>query len=387
MLSLMASTAAHIISACLIWTRPEIQRRARSSNCAGSRMPPGRPQLAIAVRSNLAIDTQVGAQGATSLDRQLVAKEPIALSEGGFGAEVREAMSARVDHHVEAKLAHRQGQRVVFARDLLENLRRRELEAAAARIESETGLPYQTVSGGEHVAGIYRQRVTLSSGRFAMIDNGLGFSLVPWSPSLEHQLGKQVSGIAMPGGSIDWSFGRKRGLQGFKASPTSGLAAPYLRANVRGSSLGAFLGLRRPYRFPSGQVTGKFLRRHVRNQDPLGPDPRRLRHRARDHVGGNAMDCLAARLSAPTRRSLVCGWETAALSAGGFLLVVVFFRRLRAADLIRGCDHHCLGRFRCDHRCDRHVSLAGAGSEKYRDLWLRALGDRDGDPRRWPSLD
>jgi hypothetical protein len=54
--------------------------------------------------------------------------------------------------------------------------------------------------------------MNLASGRFAMIDNGLGFSLVPWSPSLEQQLGKQVSGIPMPGGSIDWSFGRKRGL-------------------------------------------------------------------------------------------------------------------------------------------------------------------------------
>ena len=27
--------------------------------------------------------------------------------------------------------------------------------------------------------GIYRQRVTLASGRFAMIDDGLGFQLVP----------------------------------------------------------------------------------------------------------------------------------------------------------------------------------------------------------------
>ena len=172
----------------------------------------GRPQLAIAVRSDLAIDTQVAAQGATWLDRQLVAKEPIALSEGGFGAEVREAMSARIDHLVEEGLARRQGQRVVFARDLLDTLRRRELEAAAARVAAETGLAYQPASDGEHVAGIYRQRVTLASGRFAMIDNGLGFSLVPWSPSLEHQLGKQVSGIAMPGGNVDWSFGRKRGL-------------------------------------------------------------------------------------------------------------------------------------------------------------------------------
>ena len=134
------------------------------------------------------------------------------LSEDGFGGEVREAMSARIDHHVEEGLARRQGQRVVFARDLLDTLRRRELETVAARVTAETGLAYHPTSGGEHVAGIYRQRVTLASGRFAMIDNGLGFSLVPWSPSLEHQLGKQVSGIAMPGGNVDWSFGRKRGL-------------------------------------------------------------------------------------------------------------------------------------------------------------------------------
>jgi type IV secretory pathway VirD2 relaxase len=172
----------------------------------------GRPRLAIAVRSDLSIDHQMTAQGATWLDRQLVAKEPLALAEGGFGGEVREAMSTRIDHLVEEGLARRQGQRIIFARDLLDSLRRRELETTAARLRAETGLAYQSAAEGEHVAGIYRHRITLASGRFAMIDNGLGFSLVPWSPSLEHQLGKQVSGIAMPSGGIDWSFGQKRGL-------------------------------------------------------------------------------------------------------------------------------------------------------------------------------
>jgi len=52
----------------------------------------------------------------------------------------------------------------------------------------------------------------LSSGRFAMIDNGLGFQLVPWRPALEQQLGRQVSGVMLPSGAIDWSFGRRRGL-------------------------------------------------------------------------------------------------------------------------------------------------------------------------------
>ena len=51
----------------------------------------------------------------------------------------------------------------------------------------------------------------LPPGRFAMIDNGLGFQLVPWIPSLERELGRQVNGISGPGG-VEWSFARKPDL-------------------------------------------------------------------------------------------------------------------------------------------------------------------------------
>ena len=64
----------------------------------------------------------------------------------------------------------------------------------------------------DNVSGIYSRRLSLASGRFAMIDDGLGFQLVPWSPSLEKQLGNDVSGIVRSHGGVDWSFGRKRGL-------------------------------------------------------------------------------------------------------------------------------------------------------------------------------
>ncbi len=69
----------------------------------------------------------------------------------------------------------------------------------------------------QHVAGVYRQRLTLTSGRFAMIeavgrDGGLGFRLVPWSPTIEKKLGQHVAGVAKDSGGIEWSFGRKRGL-------------------------------------------------------------------------------------------------------------------------------------------------------------------------------
>ena len=121
-------------------------------------------------------------------------------------------MDRRVDHLVEEGLARRQGQRIVFARDLLDTLRRRELDAAGAKLSNETGLAHSPAADGDHVSGVYRQRLTLASGRFAMIDNGLGFQLVPWRPALEQHLGRQVSGVVMPGGGVDWSFGRKRGL-------------------------------------------------------------------------------------------------------------------------------------------------------------------------------
>ena len=171
----------------------------------------GRKRLSLATRSDLAIEAQISAAGATWLDRQLLAKES-ALSTGGFGAELRQAMDRRIDHLVEDNLARRQGQRVVFARDLLNTLRRRELDEATANLTAETGLAYRASAEGEYVSGVYRQRVTLASGRFAMIDDGMGFQLVPWRPALEHRLGQHVTGTLTPGGRVDWNIGPKRGL-------------------------------------------------------------------------------------------------------------------------------------------------------------------------------
>ena len=172
----------------------------------------GRERVALAVRSDLSLEAQLNANGATWLDRQRLTRGAISLSDGGFGREVREAMDARVEFLVSEGLARRQGQRVIFIGDLLDMLRRRELNTASAKISAETSLSYHSLAEGESIAGVYRQRVSLASGRFAMIDNGLGFSLVPWTPSLDRQLGRQVSGTARSSGMIDWSIGRQRGL-------------------------------------------------------------------------------------------------------------------------------------------------------------------------------
>ena len=45
-----------------------------------------------------------------------------------------------------------------------------------------------------------------------MIDDGLGFQLVPWRPALEPRLGQHVTGTLTPGGGVDWRLGRSKGL-------------------------------------------------------------------------------------------------------------------------------------------------------------------------------
>ena len=171
-----------------------------------------RPTLVLATRSDLDLGAQVGGRGATWLDHRLVERQPMPLAMGGFGGEVREAMKARTEHLIRDGLARRQGEHVTFGRDLLATLRRRELDETAARLSAETGLRPAPAGVGEPVMGVYRQRLTLLSGRFAMIDDGLGFQLVPWSPILEKKLGQHVAGAARDDGGIEWSLGRKRGL-------------------------------------------------------------------------------------------------------------------------------------------------------------------------------
>ena len=45
-----------------------------------------------------------------------------------------------------------------------------------------------------------------------MIDNGLGFQLVPWSRELEKRLGQHVTGVVKDSGGIELDFSRKRDL-------------------------------------------------------------------------------------------------------------------------------------------------------------------------------
>src|SRR3546814_4961471 len=81
-------------------------------------------------RSDVALADQITSPGATWLDRQLVAREPVTTG-SGFGLEVRDAMEARAQHLEVQGLARRQGQRLILAQDLIGTLRNEELASTA----------------------------------------------------------------------------------------------------------------------------------------------------------------------------------------------------------------------------------------------------------------
>ena len=165
--------------------------------------------IAVTLKSHLPIEQQARAMGATWLDQQLIDGRNVGGGQG-FGNEVGKALQQRADFLVEEGLAEKRGRRVILARNLLTTLRNKELTKAAEVITAETGQEYRQPSDGKRVSGIYRRSLMLNSGRFAMLDDGMGFSLVPWKPVIEKRIGQQVSAL-IRNGAASWELGISRG--------------------------------------------------------------------------------------------------------------------------------------------------------------------------------
>ncbi len=162
--------------------------------------------IQVEVRSYVPIEQQVRAVGATWLDRLLV-DQRYDLPPRGFGSEVRAALADREGFLVREGLAERRSQRLILARNLLAMLRSRDLLSAAQKIQAKTGLSYRPAVDGELVSGVFRQSVVLASGRFAMLDDGMGFSLVPWRPLIESRVGQTVTAVSHED-RVSWGFSR-----------------------------------------------------------------------------------------------------------------------------------------------------------------------------------
>jgi type IV secretory pathway VirD2 relaxase len=169
-------------------------------------------QANIRILSAARLEQQTGVDGATWLDRRLVSAETSDLAPSGFGQQVRDAIDRRREHHIDqgdATPGPNGG--TLYRRNLLATLRAREIERIGGEMAATKNLPFRPATDGETVSGKFTGTVQLSSGKFAVVEQSHEFTLVPWRPVIDRQLGKEISGIVQ-GGSVSWQLGRQRGL-------------------------------------------------------------------------------------------------------------------------------------------------------------------------------
>jgi type IV secretory pathway VirD2 relaxase len=175
-----------------------------------TRLQRDRP-VAVEVLSVSPVEKLAELHAPTWLDREMASASPAPMRDAGFGAEARNAATARRSWLLEQGLADLDGQgRAVLRPGTLGELEQREVRIAADRIALETGKVFAPVRDGERVEGILVRRIDLNSGRYAVVENRREFALVPWRPMLEAQVGKSVSGVIQSAG-VSWRFGRARG--------------------------------------------------------------------------------------------------------------------------------------------------------------------------------
>jgi hypothetical protein len=107
------------------------------------------------------------------------------LALAGFGQEVRAALEQRRRALVKNGPVTDLGEgRVRAPKDLIQRLEAIDIERTGRALAAERGLQWQPAVVGDTINGQLVGSTRLSSGRFAMIDDGLAFSLVPWGDAL-----------------------------------------------------------------------------------------------------------------------------------------------------------------------------------------------------------
>jgi hypothetical protein len=139
------------------------------------------------------------------------------VTDAGFGRQVNEALARRAQRLVDMGYATTKDGQVSVSKGVLAALESQEIARVGGSMASARGRTFQPVKPGEYVSGTLVGSTHLPSGRYAMLETlsgerGLGFTLVPWQPSFDSHLGRQITGVMRENGSTDWSFGRKRGL-------------------------------------------------------------------------------------------------------------------------------------------------------------------------------
>jgi len=171
-----------------------------------------RGRMTLRVLSNIDLEAQVNANGATWLDREFASPDRAPIVRAGFGAEVDAAKQRRKEALVEKGHAWRASDGAIRApKDLIARLERSEIERAGKSLAVKKSVAFTFKGEGERVSGVFTGTTNLVSGKYAVIENAHEFTLVPWRPLMDERLDRQMTGV-IRGGVVSWDFTRTHGL-------------------------------------------------------------------------------------------------------------------------------------------------------------------------------
>jgi hypothetical protein len=184
---------------------PDHLERAAEYEAARAKARP----VAVALLSAQPLAQLPDAEAATWLDVRLGDASAPPARDAGFGADLAIAERRRRQWLLTQGLAEEREGAFRMAPGALSQLRRRELLRLAQGLSEELGLPFAEAAAGDRIEGVCRRRIDGMSGRFALIERGHDFTLVPWRDVLERHVGKPVSGL-LRGDNVSWTIGRGR---------------------------------------------------------------------------------------------------------------------------------------------------------------------------------
>ena len=168
-----------------------------------------RPAMDFRVRtlSTLDLERQIGSDGATWLDRELASPQPHASCQAGLWPRgQRRVGPAPAEPRDMGHAVRLEDGSIRAPKDFVADLERAEIDPRRPGDGGRARTDLHRRRTGDYVSGKLVGSTQLASGRFAMIDDGIGFQLVPWQPVLDQRIGQHITGVVRDAGGIEWGL-------------------------------------------------------------------------------------------------------------------------------------------------------------------------------------
>lgn len=162
----------------------------RGSNVENQLSQTLKPNARMFIESHVPFRNLALADGATWLDRKLLSKQPEAYREKGFGAEANRALKMRQRWLVQEGLIVEKGDQLVAKRRMLAELTKRDIIKTGSNLATQNDLSHVNPSELRTSNAKILRSVRMASGRFAMMQKGKEFALVPWRQAMQLRKGK-----------------------------------------------------------------------------------------------------------------------------------------------------------------------------------------------------